>query len=247
MFLRLKNSPKAWMIISLILVALFALPKKDFLRGILWLLVSLLVAMIADVFLRLLKNKEIIFPSSAIITGLIVAEVLDYHQSLWILVLAVTLAIFSKHILIVKKRHIFNPANFGLLLSGFFFKGIISWWAGVPAILIIILGFFIAFKMRWLSLIFVFLGLHLLFLGLSALFLQRFFTPQLTLLNFYFAFFMLVEPKTSPQNARARLIYGILTAILVFLLFSLVPQYDSHILALAFANLFVPLVNKLTL
>jgi Na+-translocating ferredoxin:NAD+ oxidoreductase RnfD subunit len=245
MFNKLKNNPKVWMISSLIPVALFALPRQDLLTGIRWLLLSVSVAIALDILAKLIKKEEFIFPSSAAITGLIVGMVLDYHQRLWVLAGTVTLAILSKHILIWKKRHVFNPANFGLLVSSLFFQGVISWWGAGQVLLIIISGFFIAFKMRRLSLVAIFLGLHLFFLGLHSLFLQRGFVNQLTLLNFYFAFFMLVEPRTSPKNVRGRLIYGILTALFVFIFFGNIPQYDSHILALACANLLVPLINGL--
>jgi len=245
MFNKLRNNPKGWMVISLVLVALFAPPREDFIEGIFWLSVSVFVAVVIDTLLSLLKRRGLNFPSSATITGLIVGMVLDYHQSLWILVIAVAIAILSKHLLIWKRKHIFNPANFGLLVSSIFLRGIISWWAGVPMIPIVILGFFIALKMRRLSLVAVFLGLHLFFFGVSALLLHHQFVSQLAILNFYFAFFMLVEPKTSPITTRGRLIYGILTALLVFTFLSIIPQYDSHILALACINLLIPLVNKL--
>ena len=55
---------------------------------------------------------------------------------------------------------------------------------------------------------------------------------------------MLVEPKTSPQPVSGRGIFGILTGILTFLFFLLLPGCDPSVAALAAGNIFVPLINK---
>ena len=57
--------------------------------------------------------------------------------------------------------------------------------------------------------------------------------------NLYFMFFMLVEPMTSPKKLTGKIVYGILVAILGFLVIFILPQYDHYVTALIIVDLFV--------
>src|SRR3989344_117510 len=49
---------------------------------------------------------------------------------LWFLAVTSIVAIASKYIIAVYKRHIFNPAAFGVAFSAFFLNYYPSWWIG---------------------------------------------------------------------------------------------------------------------
>src|SRR5581483_6455283 len=72
-----------------------------------------------------------LFPSGAILTGLIVALVLSPAEPLYAVVGTAALAIASKHVFRTRWSNIFNPAAFGLVLAVFLFGSGESWWGSL--------------------------------------------------------------------------------------------------------------------
>ena len=61
---------------------------------------------------------------------------------------------------------------------------------------------------------------------------------------FFFAMFMLIEPKTNPAAGKQRIFYGILAAVMLIGIETYNPVFGIPFV-LAIANLFVPLLNRI--
>lgn len=163
---------------------------------------------------RVKTNAESQFITAWILT-LIVGPYnpLEYY---WVLIGIASLAQASKYILAYKQKHILNPAATGVLISFILLNQGASWWIGsvytLP--LVAIGGLIVVRKTRWLHLVLSFLAAYVL-LSLTQ-------TANLSFLIysslFFFAFVMLVEPLTAPVGKRNRIFYGILIALVLFLL-----------------------------
>ena len=224
-------------------------------------LISVLTTTILDLIINYLKFKTIEFPYSAFISGLFIGGLLTQNLSWYIYVIAGIIAIASKHILKVHHRHIFNPANFGVLLVFLIFNSYNSWWISSPLILVLIFGIFILWRLRRFDLGISFLAayyiLHAIIgwsiipagismMGTMPMMMSNFyrsFTSQGII--FFFAMFMLIEPKTNPAARKPRIFYGILVAVMYIGIEIYNPVFGLPFV-LAVANLFVPLLNRIS-
>jgi hypothetical protein len=70
-------------------------------------------------------------------------------------------------------------------------------------------------------------------------------TNPLLLVNWFFVFIMLIEPKTSGFGRVRGFIFGSITGITSFLIFKFFPTYDFFVSSLFIANLFNPILEKI--
>lgn len=242
---KFKSIPiKIWMIIFLSILALAGISQQGYTaKLLLQLMIVIGFCVILDSAINYFKTKRVIFPDSSIISGLLIASILGPHQSRWIYIFAVLAAILSKHLIKFKGRHIFNPANFGLLAVSFFGATLI-WWGLSNLILVILFGAFIAYKLKRIELVIS----NLIFLGglffVYGLIKGKNPVDYISLVNFYFVFFMLTEPKTGAQTSFGRIIFSGLVAVFSFIAFLTKIGYDYSVVGLAAANMFVPAINK---
>jgi Na+-translocating ferredoxin:NAD+ oxidoreductase RnfD subunit len=61
-----------------------------------------------------------------------------------------------------------------------------------------------------------------------------------------FAFFMISDPKTSPNTARGRAMYGALVAAVAFIIQFVIYEPNGPILALIMSAPFVPLIDAIS-
>jgi Na+-translocating ferredoxin:NAD+ oxidoreductase RnfD subunit len=61
-----------------------------------------------------------------------------------------------------------------------------------------------------------------------------------------FAFFMISDPKTSPNTARGRMIYGALVAVVAYVIQFVIYEPNGPILALIMSAPFVPLIDAIS-
>lgn len=216
-------------------------------------LVSIFAAVFLDsLFLRLIQHKTIYFPRSGLVTGLLLALILDPRTPIWVTFLAATLAIGSKYVITSGPRHLFNPTGFGLLGVSLLFAAIPSWW-GVAAnpwsIPILIIGAsLVLIRLRLWSLPLQFLAVYALYLVIKTGQLQslrRFWDPTVIL----FAFVMLTEPQTLPLLFKWRRIFGLLVAGILLILLEIGPilSLDPLLTSLLLANLTGWLLSRLSL
>ncbi|MCM8809501.1 MAG: RnfABCDGE type electron transport complex subunit D [Candidatus Omnitrophica bacterium] len=234
---------KNQLVLMLSILAIIGIFQQGVKHSLPQVLISTFAAAGLDCFLSYIKYNKRFFPTSAVISGLIISLVLSPGVNWYIPAFASVVAIGSKHIIRIKGKHIFNPANLGLLVSMFIFKAYLVWWGASIPLLVFIMGVFIVYKIKCFHLVLSFLITQYILLG--AYFLLKGYPVWNAILvaNFFFVFVMLVEPKTSPVKRVGRIVYGVLTGIFSSIFVLIIPTYDPSVLGLGLANLFVPIIN----
>ena len=204
---------------------------------------SILIAIFAEfAFFGAVKTTSV---QSAVITGTIIAFLLAPGINFKILWFAVTVAIASKKLFqFPSGAHIFNPAASGLLMTTLFFGNRINWWGFSSPYIVIILGGIILFRLNRLSFVFS----YIIFRCLGVTFFNgfNFNIDMLMLPNFFFAFIMLVEPKTTPYKRIQQWQFGAGTGLLASLFFSIIPAFGGALIALLCMNLIRPILPTST-
>ena len=213
-------------------------------------LIAVLTATVLDLLINHFRFKAWEVPYSALISGIFIGGLLAQNLSWHIYVIAGIIAVASKHLLAVNHRHIFNPANFGILLVFLILKAQNTWWISSPFYLVILFGLFILWRLKRFD-----LGLSFLLTYYLAHFylLLKDVSPLQHFSNlvaqggtiFFFAMFMLIEPKTNPAARKQRIFYGILAALMLIGIEIYNPLFGIPFV-LAVANLFVPLLNRIS-
>jgi len=206
---------------------------------------ALASAIITDLICSYVKNGKFSISGSSTVSALIIGFVLAGDNPWWIIVSASLFAILSKYLIRFNKKHIFNPAAFGIFLSILFFgantqwKGTFLWYILLPA------GLYFTYKIRKLELI---VGYFITALGLFGIQAVLNKVPLIDIfgyLSYFYIFVMLIEPKTTPIKPLAKLVFGIAAAGLIFIFIQAQVKFDSELAALLILNLFVPLLNRI--
>jgi Na+-transporting NADH:ubiquinone oxidoreductase subunit NqrB len=157
-------------------------------------------------------------------------------------VIAAALSIGSKYLIRYDGKHIFNPTNFGIiltiLLTGDAWISPGQWGSGVMLIFLIgVAGSSVLFKVGRLDVGLTFLGVfaalqfvrQVVYLGWELdVFVHQMSSGTLLL----FAFFMITDPMTTPNAPRARVIWAASVAILAFGLTNWVYVHSAPVWAL---------------
>ncbi len=240
----LKITVKTYLFTLLLTLYLLALIYTEFETVWQQTFLAVATAVVLDLALNWYRKRSFFLPDSALISAFIISMVLATSQPWYIPVFAASYAIFSKHFIAIKDRHIFNPANLAIFTSIYLFNTFDEWWGASNIYVIILGGLFVMGKLRriYLPVTFLLTFLLLLFISKPAGFLTS------TISNyalFFFAFIMLPEPQTSPLKTQSKIIFALLTASLAFIFYSFgIRSY--FITALLLANGFVPLMNYFT-
>ncbi len=190
---------------------------------------------------------------STYITALILIFLLDPALSgsaIALYVSASLIAITSKYLLAIGKKHLLNPAALGIALPTLFLGWSASWWIGSRAMLPLVLvgGFLIIRKLQRFDLVGSFLAAKLLILTVPILIQGG--NPLPSLLSIltqsqllFFAAVMLTEPMTTPATRQRRIYYGLLVAVLYAPWIHLGHWYSTPELALLVGNIFSYLIS----
>ena len=192
-------------------------------------------------------------PLSALITSLSLTLLLRTDTAL-LASLAALIAIGSKFLVRVHGKHVFNPANVAivtLILSSdraWISSG--QWGsAALGTLAIACLGFIVLTRARRADITIGFLAAYAALLIGRALWLgDPLAIPLHQLQNgalLVFAFFMISDPKTTPNTAQGRLLYAALVAGVAFMIQYVHYQPHGPILALVFTAPLVPVIDRL--
>jgi enediyne biosynthesis protein E5 len=193
-----------------------------------------------------LKTKKIKLSESALISGLIIGYVLSSAQPWWIFSVAAFFAIASKQFLCWNRKHLLNPAAFGILLTVLIFKAFIAWNGADLWYALVPFGIYFAWKARKLEMVGVYVLVGGLLSGAEALLKgEPLGLSFLGYQNFFFIFIMLIEPKTTPIRRMGKALFGAGVAAGVFLLIAMGIPMRAELYSLLAFNLMVPLLNKL--
>lgn len=216
-------------------------------------LVILAVYSALDLFIGYWRARRWILPTSAWVSGLILALVMNPDGPFWLAIAAPILASASKHLLRFGRKHVFNPAAFALVLSGGLFPSasVVSWWGTswgtIPLALIAVSGMVTIFRVKrwktWLTFFPLFIIGGSLLLSLVSPIDHASLPSSLrrTLLDgtiWFFSTVMLIEPVTTAyQPLGVRTWFGAGVAVLIFL--TSAATFSSHFLSLFLSPLLV--------
>ncbi|ULO07371.1 RnfABCDGE type electron transport complex subunit D [Paenibacillus sp. 19GGS1-52] len=242
------KSPKGYVVIALVAFLLIASIGSKNTMGIKNAIIAVGFSVALDMICSLMAKRKKITPTGAVITGLIISLILGVTTAWPIIVATAALSILSKHLLVYKKKPIFNPAAFGLLLSSVIFQTGQSWWGAfgdLPAwtlILVLIGGYAVANRVKKYPQVLSFLGTLFVLLFLMAHFnigdaTDALRTPYINS-SLFFAFFMLTDPPTSPAKAKGQIIFGLLTAVAGTVIYGLFGGLIYLFIGLLLGNLY---------
>ncbi|MEP7358469.1 MAG: RnfABCDGE type electron transport complex subunit D, partial [Anaerolineales bacterium] len=190
---------------------------------------------------------------SAYISALILALILDPIRSpgdLWFLGWAAVLAMGSKYIVALNRKHLFNPVALAVAVTYFTLNRPASWWVGAPAMLpfVALGGLLVVRKLGRFDLVLSFVLAALAAVaGLSLLAGQPVGTAlQQTLLSsplLFVASIILTEPLTTPPTRRLRVVYGLLVGALSAPQIHLGGFYMTPELAILAGNVYAYIVS----
>lgn len=203
------------------------------------------------IWVRALGLKGVGFLSAAITCfGL---SLLLRADSLWVHPLAAVLAISAKFTLRVRGKHLFNPANLGVVAAVTLLPG--AWispgqWGSDLALAawFIALGGLVASRAQRADTSWIFLAAYLGLIGLWTLWLGK--SPESWLHQLHngalllFAFFMISDPMTTPNRRCARILHAVGVAALAFAWQFLLHKPNGLIWALFLGVPLVPLLDR---
>ena len=175
-------------------------------------------------------------------------------DSLWVHPLAAALAIAAKFVVRVDGKHLYNPANLGVIAATTLLPG--AWispgqWGNDLAVaaLFVALGGAVTARARRVDIAWVFLGawlglvaLRVVLLGQpSAVWAHQLGSGALML----FAFFMISDPMTIPNATHGRILYAILVACIAYVWAYVAFRPNALPWALFIATPLVPWIDKL--
>jgi Na+-transporting NADH:ubiquinone oxidoreductase subunit NqrB len=190
---------------------------------------------------------------SAIVTG-IGLSILVRADSLWVHPLVAFLAISAKFAIRIDGKHIFNPANLGVMIAVLALPG--AWlspgqWGSevVAGLWFIALGITVTVSARRFDIAWVFLGCFGLLLIGRVVWLDQRWAVLLNQLSsgglLLFTFFMITDPMTTPNDKRMRWLYGALVAVLAFVWQFVWYRNGGPVWALFLLSPLVPLLDWL--
>jgi len=179
------------------------------------------------------RERPPLFPFSALITGLGLSILVNYAHGLVLAMVPVVFAIVSKYLFTYRGRHIYNPALFGVVASLALGQGLLSespayQWGGSAAVLAFVLTLALmlfVLPVRRNALILSFLALYFVALAVRAWLMrwhmpiETWFMGALTSPAFFlFTFFMITDPRTSPDSRRGQALMAACIVAIDFLL-----------------------------
>ena len=225
-----------------------------------YLCVSLGTQLLAETILSRVKKNPYLLSfkirnciPSAIISSLGLCLLLKTNN-LSVAALAAFVSIASKYIIRINGKHIFNPSALGIIaavtLTGEAWISPGQWGSGAVILFAVLcLGFIITTKVQKLDTSVAFLGTfggllfirQVMYLGWPMdYFVQSISTGSLLL----FSFFMITDPKTTPNHPTARIIWAMLVAAVSFYLATFKFINAAPIWVLVCSQPLVPVLDK---
>jgi len=191
-------------------------------------------------------------PKSALISGLSLCLLLRTNH-LWLAALGAGIAVASKFVFRVRGKHILNPTNGALVIL--MMLGAPVWvspgqWGNVAffGFLMACLGGLVVNRAARSDVAFAFVAFYLAIVFGRALWLgQRMEIPLHQLQSgalLLFTFFMISDPRTTPDSRSGRVLFALLVAIGAAFVPFVLHRTNGLLWSLAACSLFVPLIDR---
>jgi Na+-translocating ferredoxin:NAD+ oxidoreductase RnfD subunit len=244
--LKLKST-KTQLILYLICFAIFLSFKDRETVFLITIIIAVFSALAIESAILYFKTKTFQITESSIITGLIVGYVISSDEAWFKFALASILAILSKHLISFQKRHLFNPAAFGIFLSIILLSASTQWKGTYLWYIVLPFGFYFAYKSMKIEVIIGYVITFLVLFGMQAILQKITLLDILGYNSYFYIFVMVIEPKTTPIKTAGKYLFGAGVAMLIFVLTQIGIGFDVELLSLLLMNAAVPLLNILTL
>ena len=154
------------------------------------------------------------------------------------LIIASALAVSSKYLFTVKKRHLFNPVAVAAVLGGLVGIQNFGWWVGNSAMVIpmVLVGVLIVLRMKRVVMVAWFVVVAFLTILVTSGMPVSHIVTSWPLL--FFGTVMFTEPLTSPTVPIAQMVYAVLVGVLFGYKFQLGPLHSTPELALVVGNIY---------
>ena len=239
------KSVKTQLIIFLACFALFLSFQE---RSVLFLYatcVAVISALIVESLILYFRTKVFQITESSIITGLIVGFVISSDEAWWKLVLTATFAVASKYLIQIRKKHIFNPAAFGIFLATIIL-GVSTQWKGTYLWYILLpFGLYFSYKIRKIEILISYAAVSLGLFAIQAVLQKAALTHIFGYLSYFYIFIMVIEPKTTPAKQVGKFFFGAVVSGLIFILTNTGAGFDVELFSLLVLNMTVPMLNKI--
>jgi ferredoxin-NADP reductase/Na+-translocating ferredoxin:NAD+ oxidoreductase RnfD subunit len=193
---------------------------------------------------------------SVYITALILAFIISpissltdssfYSLATWASILAMS----SKYIFAIGKKHIFNPAAIAVTITAFALNESASWWVGTTPLLPFVLvgGLLMVRKISRADLVWSFLIFGIISILFPVVMRGGSILPSLIQAMqssplFFFAFVMLTEPLTTPPTKKLRISYGAFVGILFSPSFNIAGIYSTPEISLILGNIYSYIIS----
>jgi enediyne biosynthesis protein E5 len=193
-------------------------------------------------------------PRSALISGLSLCLLLRANSAALALAAAV-ITVASKFLIRVRNKHVFNPTNFGIVAMMLATGGQVwvspGQWGNAAyfAFLMACLGGLVVNRAARSDVTYAFLVFYLAVLFGRALWLGQPMTIPLHQLGsgafLLFTFFMISDPKTTPDSRTGRILFALLVALGAGFVHFVLYRPNGLLLSLAFLSPVVPLLDRL--
>lgn len=247
------RDPRLYQIASLAGLLLFGVARLDLAVGGLQAAVILLTVLAAQYAGTRLDGRPHFDPRSALISGLSLCLLLRTNVLL-LAVLTSAIAIGSKFVLRIGDKHVFNPTNFALvammLVTDQIWVSPGQWGSGAFfGFLLACAGGFVVHRAARSDVTFAFLGFYAaMVIGRSwwlgdprGVPLHRLQNGALVL----FAFFMISDPRTTPDSRAGRILFAFLVAAGAWVVQFRLFRTNGLLWSLAVWSLAVPLIDRL--
>jgi Na+-translocating ferredoxin:NAD+ oxidoreductase RnfD subunit len=221
--LRSLRTPKVQLLIIFAALMLIAAPPAGGLALLPNLLAAVLPAMVIDGIWMGVESRRVRFPTSALLSGLIIFFILSTNESWLVITWTSCFAILSKRILRTQREHIFNPAALALVWAPIAFGSGESWWGGLADLswawiaLLLAVGVFTVDRLNKFPLVLTFLAAYFGFFTAASVVspqsVAEMFREPFLQAALFLAFFMLTDPPTSPNRYDDQVWYGLLAAL----------------------------------
>lgn len=204
-------------------------------------LFAVFIVTILDLAITKIRDEKFYIPSASLVTGFLIGLVIAPTAKVWMILIAALFASLSKQFIGAgARRHIFNPAAFGIMAVSLIFGTSVSWWgvawSSWPILVLLPVMFLILRKLNRLFIPVTFLLVYFIYLAAQT-------TPDDALKTlfdgsvFLFALVMLPEPITSPGWGYFKYVFGAMVAILAIVIPKFLLVSDNFLAALLLGNL----------
>ncbi len=247
------QDPRLYQILVLACLLVYGVARLDFEIGAGRAMLLLGTALLTQLACTRLWRLPAFDPKSALISGLSLCLLLRTNSVL-LAALAAAATISSKFILRIHGKHVFNPTNFGIvalmLATGRVWVSPGQWEsAAFLGFLVACLGGLVVNRAARSDVTYAFLAFYLAILFGRALWLgQPLAIPLHQLASgafLLFTFFMISDPKTTPDTRAGRILFALLVALGAGFVHFVLYRPNGLILSLAFLSPLTTLLDRL--